>query len=89
MEWYSVHYISIVLLLIAAVVEHMKTNPFSLLMDGSSDTGVEKLNPLTVRIFDTIRSRVPMHLLDMCTTSGRECGTAVAIFNKIDSVLKR
>lgn len=67
----------------------MKANPFSLLVDGSSDTGLEKLNPLTVKIFDIRRSRVLTHLLDMCTTSGRGCGTAVAIFSKIDFILNR
>ena len=67
----------------------MKTNPFCPLIDGSSDTGLEKLNPLTVRIFDMRRSQILTHLLDMCTTSGRECGTAVAIFSKIDLVLNK
>lgn len=67
----------------------MNSNPFSFLVDGSSDTGLEKLNPLTVRTFDVRRSHVFTHLLDMCTTSGRGCGTAVAIFSKIDFVLNR
>jgi len=67
----------------------MKGNPFSLLVDGSNDTGVEKLNPLTVKIFDINRRQVVTHLLDMCTTTGRECGTSLAIFSKIDSVLER
>lgn len=66
----------------------MKTSPFSLAVDGSNDTGLEKLNPLTVKIFDANRNQVSTHLLDMCTTSGRECGTSLAIFSKIDSVLE-
>ena len=77
------------LICIAALVEEMKASPFSLLVDGSNDTGVEKMNPLTVKIFDITRQEVVTHLLDMCTTSGRDCGTAVAIFNKIDSALDR
>ena len=63
----------------------MKNGPYSLSTDGSNDTGVEKLNPLTVRIFDVNRQQVTTQLLDMCPTSGRECGTASAIFHKIDS----
>lgn len=65
----------------------MKNNPFSLLVDGSSDTSVEKLNPLTLRIYDDTKKQVATQLLDMCTTSGRDCGTASSIFSKIDSVV--
>jgi len=43
---------------IGTLVEEMKGNPFSLLVDGSNDTGVEKLNPLTVKIFDINRRQV-------------------------------
>ena len=62
-------------------------HPFSLLIDGSNDTGMEKLNPLTVKIFDDQKGQVTTHLLDMCTTTGRDCGTATAIFRKMDEVL--
>lgn len=72
---------------IATVVEEVKVSPFSLLVDGSNDTGLEKLNPLTVKIFDVSQRKVKTLLLDMCTTSGRDCGTATAIFTKIDTVL--
>ncbi len=65
----------------------MKRNPYSLLVDGSNDTGREKLNPLTVKLYDASRSQVTTQLLDMCTTTGRNCGTAAAIFEKIDSIL--
>ena len=67
----------------------MKREPFSLAVDGSNDSGIEKLNPLTVRIYDANRRQVVTCLLDMCTTSGRDCGTAQSIFTKIDSVLDK
>lgn len=51
---------------IATLVEQMKTYPFGLLVDGSNDTGVEKLNPLTVRVLDVKRMEVTTQLLDMC-----------------------
>lgn len=72
---------------IAALIEEMKVNPYGLLVDGSNDTGIEKLNPLTVRLLDMKKMQVITQLLDMCTTSGRHCGTAASIFSKIDSVL--
>ena len=37
----------------ATFVEEIKTYPFGLLVDGSNNTGVQKLNPLTVRVLDT------------------------------------
>lgn len=67
----------------------MKVDPFSLLVDGSNDTGLEKLNPLTVRIFDSATNKVTTQLLDMCTTTGRNCGTASEIYSKINSVLNQ
>lgn len=38
----------------------MRCSPFSfsLLTDGSNDTGLEKMNPLTVKIFDVNTGRV-------------------------------
>ena len=49
---------------------------------------MEKLNPLTVKVYDHSRRQVVTHLLDMCTTSGRDCGTSLAIFTKISSILQ-
>jgi len=34
------------------LVQHCKTHPFSLGIDGSSDTDVDKMNPVTMRVFD-------------------------------------
>ena len=65
----------------------MKSGPFSLLIDGSNDTSVDKLNPLTLRIHDVSKRQVTMQLLDMCTNSGKDCGTASIIFGKDDSVV--
>jgi len=43
------------------------------------------MNPLTVRVFDT--TKVVHRFLDMCSTSGRSCGTADVINKKISDVL--
>ena len=61
----------------------MKGKPFSLMIDGSNDTGIEKLNLLTVREYNDNERQVITLLLDMCTTSGRDCGTADGIFQRL------
>lgn len=53
------------------LVESMKSAPFALAIDGSNDNGLEKMNPLTVRIFDLESKKVITNLLDMCLTSGK------------------
>ncbi len=65
----------------------MKSGPFSIAIDGSNDNGLEKMNPLTVRLFDQQRGLVTTQLLDMCLTSGVNSGTAETIFNKMDEAL--
>ena len=58
----------------------MKCSPYSLLTDGSKDTGLEKMNPLTVKIFDVNTGRVESQFLDMCTTEGTDSAMAASIF---------
>ena len=53
------------------VVQHCQQHPFSLGIDGSSDTDVEKMNPMTVRNFDMDRSKtVTTDFYNMCATRG-------------------
>jgi hypothetical protein len=54
----------------ADLVTLMQRCPFSLSIDGSNDTGREKMNPLTVEVCDVTRHKVEHKFLDMCTTSG-------------------
>jgi len=56
----------------------MKTDPFSLATDGSNDTGLNKVNPLTISICDAKRGSV-ITRLDICLISE---STAEAIFFK-------
>ena len=57
----------------------------SLAIDGSNDSGLQKMNSLTVRIFNINRSGVTTQLLDMCLTSS----TAESIYSKVDDTLKQ
>ena len=69
------------------LVAQMKNEPFSLAVDGSNDTGLHKMNPVTVRTYDSITGFVTTRLLDMCLTSGTSSGTAANIFSAMDSAL--
>lgn len=71
------------------LVSRMKINPFSLAIDGSSDTDLLKMNPLTVRIFDVNKTKIVTEFLDMCATRGRDAGKAEEIFNKIDFCMEK
>lgn len=68
-----------------SLVDQMKKEPFSLATDGSNDSGLQKMNPLTVRYFDINRNKVTSQLLDMCLTSS---STAEAIYSKIYDTLR-
>ena len=72
----------------SALVNTMKIQPFSVAVDGSNDTGLEKMNPMTVRLYDVNQGSIVTRLLDMCLTKGTESATAASIFKKMDDVLK-
>ena len=67
----------------------MKEEPFSLLNDGSSDTGLKKMNVVAVNIFDVTRSKkVECKFYDMCVTTAEHSGKAENIFSAIDSTMR-
>ena len=66
------------------LVNVMKSSPYALSIDGSSDNDLEKVNPLTVRVFDEEMGVVATHFFDMCSSSS---STAEAIFSKMKEAL--
>ena len=54
----------------AALVSAMKIQPFSIAVDGSNDSGLEKMNPMTVRLYDINDGKIATRFLDMCLTKG-------------------
>ena len=68
------------------LVNHMIEHPFGLINDGSSDSGVKKMNAMCVHIFDVNRSkRVECKFYDMCVTTGEDCSKAYSLFDAINN----
>jgi len=72
----------------SVLVAQMKGEPFSLAIDGSNDNGLHKMNPVTVRIYNSITGRIGTRLLDMCLTTGTSSATAANIFTAMDNALQ-
>ena len=69
------------------LVDYCKSNPFRVGHDGSNDTGVQKMNPVAVRIFDIKNSKtVSEHFFSMCLTEGEDAGKASKLFEPIVQV---
>lgn len=54
----------------AALVEAMRSQPYTIAVDGSNDNGLNKMNPMTVRHFCDSNGEVVTQFLDMCLTTG-------------------
>ena len=67
----------------------MKEEPFSLVNDGSSDTGLKKMNAVAVNQYDANHSKkVECNFYDMCVTTRANSGKAENLFSAIDSTVK-
>ena len=65
----------------------MKDLPFSLMLDASNDNGVEKMFPITVRIFDIEFNRFMTKFFDINLIEGRDSSTAACMFQSVDDML--
>ena len=71
------------------VKSSMQQGPFSLLLDASNDTGIQKMYPITVRLYNVQFNRIMTHFFDMNLLEGRDSSTAEVMFNSIDSQLSK
>ena len=68
------------------LIQQINSGPYSLGTDGSNDeSGIKKLNPASIRLFDDNKGKVSAQLLDMGACKE---GTTEALFNNIDSILR-
>ena len=65
------------------LVKDMSQSPFSIMVDGSNDAGLEKMFPICVRIFDINFNRIMTKFLDMNMLEGRDASTAEHMFTSI------
>ena len=70
------------------LVAAIKTEPYSLSVDASNDTGICKMNPLTVRIFSISQQFVSQKFLDLCLTTGVDASKSYSFFEKINETLQ-
>ena len=73
----------------AELVEDMKKFPFSFMIDGSNDTGIAKMYPITVRIYDVNFNRVMTKFFDMNLIEGSTSGKAATIFQHVDALFQK
>ena len=59
---------AVALTLLHDLIQSMKTNAFSLCVDGSNDSGLEKMNPVAIRLYDVNQNKIVTCFLDMCTS---------------------
>ena len=72
-----------------ALVEDMKNNPFSIMINGSNDSKLHKMFPLTVHIFDINFGCIMTKFLDMNMLLDPDASTAQFEFNSIDGLFER
>ena len=63
----------------------MQNRPFSICNDGCSDSGIKKMNPVCVNIFDAKNSsELQTKFYDMFVTTGVDCSKSETLFNAIN-----
>ena len=68
------------------LIDQMKASCYSIATDGSNDQGLQRMNPVTVRLFDINQHKVVTKFFDMCLSTS---STAVGIFNTINASMTK
>ena len=69
--------------------EKMTQSSFSIMLDGSNDTGLQKMYPVTVRIFDVNFNRMTTRFFDMNLLEGTDASTAASMFDSVNNLFER
>ena len=67
------------------LIKRMKVEPFNIILDACSNTGLEKTFSVTVHLFDINFNRVMTKFLEMNMLVGRNTSVAEFEFNNIDT----
>lgn len=70
----------------SSLLHIIQNDPFTLAVDGSSDQDMQKMFPLTVRVYDVNRGKVLSQFWDLCLVSN---ATALGIFTEINRSFER
>ena len=71
------------------LIGDLKSSPFSIILNGSNDTGIEKIFSVTVRVSDVNFNRVMSKFLDMNIKEGKDVSTAAAMFKSVDNLFTK
>ena len=66
----------------------MQELPYSLMLDGSNDSGIGKMFPVTVQVFDVNFQCVMTKFFDMNVIEGWDASTAECMFQSVDNLLE-
>ena len=66
------------------LIKQMKTSCYSIATDGSNDQCLQKMNPVTVRLFDINQHKVVTKFYDTCPSTS---STAAGIFTAINTTM--
>ena len=68
------------------IVKHCKTHPYSVDHDGSNNTGIQKMDPVSIRVFDVKWSKTARdQFFNMCLTEGVDSAKSYKIFEAIEA----